>query len=368
MRARLEMGVRVKISTESFNAAMNLVRESVVIAGHTDFIADLGPRRRRGEKGVLARHLPALRAGGLTAVFDHIGGDAPYYTVYPANGVMVADPLRSSLEALQHVKAEVDASHETMIARDCGDIRLAHDTDRVAFVLCLEGAAPIGNDLSMLRIFYDLGVRCIGLTHNQRNLLGDGIAVGASGGLTSFGKDAIRDMEALGITVDVSHLNTEGFWDTVSIAQRPVIASHSNASAIHGHPRNLDDDQIRALAGTGGMIGLHAMTTLISSGEQDYFRTLLAHAEHIGSLVGPQYVGLGPDIMPDWDEQTYREIWAPARDLADLTFSYPSEFDGLDKVANLAAGLLEVGFSGTEVSGILGANWLRVFDQSWQAR
>jgi membrane dipeptidase len=357
----------VNISFESLDAAMNIVRDSVVIAGHTDFIADLAPRRRRREEGVLARHLPALRAGGLTAVFDHIGGDAPYYTVYPGNSVMAADPLRSSLEALQHVKSEVDASHETLIARDCDDIRLAHDTDRIAFVLCLEGAAPIGNDLSMLRIFYDLGVRCIGLTHNQRNLLGDGIAVGASGGLTAFGKDAVREMEALGITVDVSHLNKDGFWDTVSIAQRPVIASHSNASAIHDHPRNLDDDQIRALAGTGGMIGLHAMTTLIGSREQDYFRTLLAHAEHIGSLVGPQFVGIGPDIMPDWDEETYREMWAPARDLADLTFSYPTEFDGLDKITNLAAGLLDVGFSHGEVSDILGANWLSVFERAWQA-
>ncbi len=362
------MGARVKISTDALNAAMSLVRESVVIAGHTDFIADFGPRRRRGEVGVLDRHMPGLRAGGLTAVFDHIGGDAPYYAVYPANGVMVADPLRSSLEALQHVKTEVDASHETLIARDCDDIRLAHDSDRIAFVLCLEGAAPIGNDLSLLHVFYDLGIRCIGLTHNQRNLLGDGIAVGASGGLTSFGKDAIGEMEALGVTVDVSHLNTEGFWDTVSIAERPVIASHSNASAIHDHPRNLDDDQIRAIAGTGGMIGLHAMTTLIGSGEQDYFRLLLAHAQHISSVVGPEYVGVGPDIMPDWDEDTYREIWAPARDLADLTFSYPVEFDGLGKLTNLAAGLLDVGFAGDEVSGILGANWLRVFDQSWQAR
>jgi membrane dipeptidase len=343
-----------------------LLTDSIVIAGHTDYIADLGPRRRRGERSVMQRHLPDLRAGGITAVCDHIGGDAPYYAVYPANAVLAAAPLKHALQALQHVRDEVtENSEDLLLALTTDDIERAHRTGKVAVILCLEGAAPIEDDVSLLRVLYDLGIRCIGLTHNQRNLLADGIAVGAGGGLTAFGREAVREMERLGIAVDVSHLSAEGFWSLVDVATRPIIASHSNSHAINPHPRNLTDDQIRAIAASGGAIGIHGMALLISRTGQATLADLLAHVDHIAELVGPQHVAVGPDIMPDFDAVTYRELWSASKDLSSLKFSYPPEFDGLDKMENFASALLERGYSDSDAAGILGGNWLRVLGVIW---
>lgn len=342
-----------------------LIAESIVIAGHTDYIADLGPRRRRGERAVMQRHLPSLRAGGITAVCDHIGGDAPYYAVYPANAVSPAAPLKHALQALQHVKDEITENDELMLALNSEDIRRAHATGKVAVILCLEGAAPIEDDLSLLRVLYDLGIRCIGLTHNQRNLLADGIAVHAGGGLTDFGRQAVREMERLGIAVDVSHLSVEGFWSLVEVATRPITASHSNAYAVNPHPRNLTDDQIRAIAASRGAIGVHGMSLLVNGTSNARLADVVAHIDHMAGLVGAEYVAVGPDIMPDWDATTYREVWSASADLSSLTFTYPPDFDGLDKMENLATGLLQRGYSDGDVAGILGGNWLRVLGSIW---
>jgi len=342
-----------------------LIADSIVIAGHTDYIADLGPRRRRGERAVMQRHLPSLRAGGITAVCDHIGGDAPYYAVYPANAVSPAAPLKHALQALQHVKDEIAENADLTLALTTEDIRRAHVAGKVAVILCLEGAAPIEDDISLLRVLYDLGIRCIGLTHNQRNLLADGIAVHAGGGLTDFGRQAVREMERLGIAVDVSHLSSEGFWSLVEVATRPITASHSNAYAINPHPRNLTDDQIRAIAASGGAIGVHGMSLLVNGTSNARLADLIAHVDHMAGLVGPQHVAVGPDIMPDWDATTYREVWSASADLSSLTFTYPPDFDGLDKMENLATGLLQRGYSDSDVAGVLGGNWLRVLGSIW---
>lgn len=342
-----------------------LIAESIVIAGHTDYIADLGPRRRRGERGVMKRHLPSMRAGGITAVCDHIGGDAPYYAVYPANTVSPAAPLKHALQALQHVKDEIAESDDLVLALTSEDVRQAHAAGKVAVILSLEGAAPIEDDISLLRVLYDLGIRCIGLTHNQRNLLADGIAVHAGGGLTDFGRQAVAEMERLGIAVDVSHLSAEGFWSLVDAATRPITASHSNAHTINPHPRNLTDDQIRAIAASGGAIGVHGMSLLVNGTSNATLADVVAHIDHMANLIGPQYVAVGPDIMPDWDATTYREVWSASRDLSSLTFTYPPDFDGLDKMVNLAIALLERGYSDDEVAGIMGGNWLRVLGSIW---
>jgi len=353
---------------DALDRARQLIADNIVIAGHTDFIADLGPRRRKGERKVMQRHLPALRSGGITAVCDHIGGDAPYYAVYPANAVSPAAPLKHALQALQHVRDEISENDDLTLALTTEHIRRAHAEGKVAVILCLEGASPIEDDVALLRILHELGVRCIGLTHNQRNLLADGIAVGARGSLTAFGREAVAEMERLGIAVDVSHLSAEGFWGLVDVATRPIIASHSNSHAINPHPRNLTDDQVRAIAKSGGVIGVHAMAGLISPTGTATLIQLVEHVDHMVDLVGARHVAVGPDIMPDFDAVTYRELWSPSSDLSALHFTYPPEFDGLDKMPNLAAALLDRGYSDSDVAGILGGNWLRVLDDIWSRR
>ncbi len=138
------------------------------------------------------------------------------------------------------------------------DIIRNKEQGRHSAVLSLEGGEALEGELSALEIYHRLGVRAITLTWNHRNALADGAAENVTGGgLTRFGRDVLREMEQLNMLVDVSHLSDAGFWDVERLAQKPFIASHSNARAVCPHARNLTDDMLRALAAKGGVAGLN---------------------------------------------------------------------------------------------------------------
>ncbi|MGE5599277.1 MAG: dipeptidase, partial [Bacteroidota bacterium] len=128
---------------------------------------------------------------------------------------------------------------------------------RVGFLLALEGAGPLAGRPGLLRPLHQLGLRLVGLTWNGRNQFADGVAVEGGGGLTGAGRELVALAEELGVVVDLAHLHPKGFWDVLSIARRPVVVSHANARAVRDHPRNLDDDQLRALADRGGLVGIN---------------------------------------------------------------------------------------------------------------
>lgn len=172
------------------------------------------------------------------------------------------------------------------------------DTNKLNILLSIEGATPLVNDDSFLFAFYQLGIRAIGITWNHRNFLADGID--EPFGLTKYGREIIRKMEKLGIIVDVSHLNNQGFRDVCEIANKPFIASHSNAKSIINHPRNLEDWQIKEIIERGGFIGLNFYSEFISGSyklsltdELNYFRQ---HIEHFLNLGAIDVLGFGGDF------------------------------------------------------------------------
>lgn len=162
--------------------------------------------------------------------------------------------LRKALGQISYLYEEVQESPEKlMICYNGEDMERAKQMGKIGFLLSIEGAEPIGTDLSLLRVFYELGVRNLGLVWSRRNAVGDGsffqpIREGRKGGITSFGVKVIEEAEKLGITIDVSHLNDEGFWDVMEISKKPIIASHSNARSLCSTMRNLTDEQILAIA------------------------------------------------------------------------------------------------------------------------
>ena len=174
------------------------------------------------------------------------------------------------------------------------DIDRAIAAGKIAAFLSIEGGEALAGSLGVLRMLYKVGVRSLTLTWNGRNELGDG--VGASGkGLTAFGRAVVREMNDLGMLVDVSHLSERGFWDAMKVSTQPLIASHANCRALCDHPRNLTDAQIRAVAGQGGVIGVTFVPDFLG-GETPSVDNVLDHIDHMIAVGGEDCVGLGSDF------------------------------------------------------------------------
>ncbi|MGZ4112996.1 MAG: dipeptidase [Tumebacillaceae bacterium] len=208
-------------------------------------------------------------------------------------------------------------------------------------MLSIEGGDCLQSDLGILRMLYKLGVRAIGLTWNNGNCIADGLGEPEDRGLTEFGHQVIREMNRLGMVVDVAHLAPKGFWDVMKIAEAPVIASHANAKAIHNHRRNLDDDQLRALFQTGGLVGMTYVPYFVAEGDHVSIDDLLRHIDHMLAIGGENHIGLGSDF--DGIDTTMIDL----RDGAD----YPT----------LQARLMQA-YGDTVARKILGGNFKRVLE------
>jgi membrane dipeptidase len=169
---------------------------------------------------------------------------------------------------------------------------------RIALVLAMEGAEPVGHDLAILDTLFRAGVRMSSMTWNRRTLMADGVGEHETGGrLTRLGIDAVREMERLGMVLDVSHLSEAGFWHVVDVADRPFVASHSSCRALQDHPRNLTDDQLRAVAASGGFVAVNAFGPFLSPAPD--VQSYVDHIAHAVHVVGAGHVALGPDFIDD---------------------------------------------------------------------
>jgi membrane dipeptidase len=352
------------LSAAEEERARRLHAEAFVFAAHTDFIAGVSEGRSRGETRVAGRRqLPLLRAGGVKAVCEHVAGDTPYFSTFAFRNIRPLQPTKFALQALDYWHSELEETPDWHLVRDAGDFRRAEQAGKVAVVLAFEGAMPIDDDLGILRMFHRLGIRSIGLTWNGRNLLGDGVSVGAGGGLTAFGHGAVAELNRLGIVIDVSHMSDEGARDTIEASRAPIVASHSNARAVCAHPRNLTDELARALARRGGVIGVHMLNMFIAGSNVATLDQLLDHIDHFARILGPAHVGLGPDCMEQWPVDVYQTLWT-GTEAQSLKFHYPPEFDSLAKMLNVTRGLVTRGYDDGAIRGILGDNMLRVFAQA----
>ena len=167
---------------------------------------------------------------------------------------------------------------------------------RIGAMLTLEGADGLEADPVYLRTVWGLGVRTLGLTWNYANWAADGVAEPRGGGLTAKGRELVAECNRLGLALDVSHLSERGFWDVMELSRDAPIASHSNARALCGHPRNLTDDQIRALIAKGGRIGLTFVPQFLRDDGGAAADDVLRHLEHVCALGGARHVGFGSDF------------------------------------------------------------------------
>jgi membrane dipeptidase len=192
-------------------------------------------------------NLPKMRQGGIDAAFFAVDVTSAW-----------KNHLGFALDAFGFFDAEVDAnSDDIVIAKSAEEIRRAKAEDKLAAILVVENSEVLERSLNVLRMLFRLGVRSIGLTHNPSTWAAAGNAEERSGGgLTNFGVQLVREMNDLGMLVDVSHIGERGFWDVLQVSESPVIASHSNCKRLCDHPRNLSDEQIEGLAKNGGVMAI----------------------------------------------------------------------------------------------------------------
>jgi membrane dipeptidase len=338
--------------------ALELHATVPVVDLHGDVPQNTRPRRRAGEERPLRDDwVGRWREAGVDVEGFTIGGDMP---------VSMDGAGRPDLRCREMVRdavEEAEASDSLAVVRDARDLDAALATGRIALVLHLEGCRPLMGSLAGLHELFALGIRSAQITWNGANELGDGVGTPAAGGLTRLGREAVREMQRLGVLVDVSHLAPAGVRNVLELAERPVVASHANAAALHAHPRNLTDEQIRGIAETGGVVGLCFVPTFI--GPTATVDRLVDHAEHIVSLVGAEHLALGPDYvamaLPTMlADMAGDPLYAGEGDGLPEWAVFPEGLERVETLSTFTAALLERGWSEHDVVGVLGGNALRV--------
>lgn len=307
--------------------------ESMVLDAHCDALSVLSEQGESltGPNAHGQVDLARLRAGGVKAQFF-----AAYIALkYKDN------PVRRALDLIDLFEREMENNKNVVLpVRSLADLEQAMDSGRMAAFLSVEGGEALAGSLAVLRVLYRLGVRSLTLTWNERNDLGVGVGESCpKEGLTDFGVAVVREMNALGMLVDVSHLSEQGFWEVLQLSRQPVIASHSNCRALCEHPRNLNDAQIKALAEQGGVMGITFVPDFLGPAEAS-IAEVVKHIEHALEVGGAECVGLGSDF--------------------DGTDELPAGLFDCSCLPLITSALLERGHGRETIKKVLGENFINV--------
>ena len=370
----------------SLETALELQRSAIVIDTHSDTTPwfedpnwDFSARHTQGHMD-----LPRIREGGL---------DAQFWSIYMGRTEGEGRAIREAIERIDAVH-EMVARHPDQVeqAYTAADIRRIVRSGKLASLMGVEGGHIIEDSLRALRTFYRLGVRYMTLTHSFNTNWADSSGTSevpepTHGGLTDFGREVVREMNRLGMMVDISHVSDQSFWEVLEVSEAPLLASHSSVRAVADHPRNMSDDMLRALAERGGVIMINFYsgyidTSLVEASRKNFQKlrprievlrdqldgdpfglrravsklyaespfpqaplsVLLDHFDHAIRVAGPDHVGLGSD----WDGVP----------------SMPTGLEDVSKLPKLTLGLLQRGHSRDTVIKVLGANLLRVMEEN----
>ena len=355
--------------------ALKLAAEAIGIDSHIDTVQrvlvmgeDLGKRWDVGHVD-----LPRLREGGT---------HAPFFALWVPVYFPGAEAVRRTLDLRDAMQSMLNAHPDQMeLATTAADIRRIVKQRKIAVFLTVEGGHTIDDDLRVLRMYYQLGIRSMTLTHSRNNNWADSATdKPAHNGLTDFGKEVVREMNRLGMLVDVSHVADKTFYDTLAITTKPVIVSHSSMRALSDVPRNISDEMLWALAKNGGVVGISFGEGFVNPADAEALRSAIEtettaplmtgralddyaaedvrklfgtrvkvaatvedvanHIDHAVKIAGIDHVGIGSD---------YDGVSGP-----------PNGLDDVSRMPALIDVLLERGYAERDVKKILGENYLRV--------
>ncbi|PYT29193.1 MAG: membrane dipeptidase [Acidobacteria bacterium] len=332
--------------------------------------ADIGKRLPDGQSDLVR-----LQEGGM---------HAPFFALWVPMYYKGSEAVRRALDMRDAMQGVLDRYPDRIeLATSASDIERIVRAHKIAAVLTLEGGHMIADDLAVLRMYHRMGIRSMTLTHFRNNNWADSSTDKPKhNGLTDFGKDVVREMNRIGMIVDISHVSDKAFYDALAATTKPVIASHSSCRAISEFPRNMTDDMFRALANNGGVVGINfgggflnqkeadndmrninaigsAEPNLTGKALDDYHAAMhmkndwahprksmaslddvVAHIDHVVKIAGIDHVGIGSDF--------------------DGISDSPQGLEDESKMPALTATLLKRGYSEPEIKKIMGGNFLRV--------
>ena len=337
-------------------AGVNRRGRGGIVDLHFDLLLDLYEKRANKHEpvGVLGRDFwQGLHDGGIGVVGAAIFLDDRYLPELA---------LRVAVDQVSLLHEEVAHDPRFVVCRDSAEIEAARADGRIGLLITMEGVEPLGSDIHLLRAFYELGVRCIGLTHVRRNLAGDGGLLASTGsspqGLSRFGRTVVDACEELRILIDLAHLNPAGVDDVLERTHGPLVISHTNPRRFYDAERNSSDAQMQAVAERGGVVGISSVL-LSPSAEGATAASFADQVLYVAELIGIDHVGLGFDFfdfiyraMPPEQKAAFE------RDLA--TVHLPRDLLHHGDAPTVTRLLIERGFGEDDIAKVLRENWLRV--------
>ena len=275
--------------------------------------------------------------------------------------------LGGTARQIAAVTRHIQERAETMVlVKSVDEIRQAKKDGRFAFAFNLQETNPLEGEVNFVQTYYDLGVRHMLMAYNQKNQVGDGCAERTDAGLSRFGVRVVQEMNRVGMLVDGTHTGYRTTMDAMEVATAPFIFSHCLAHAVHAHYRNIRDDQIKACAETGGVIGVNGVGFFLKD-EKASSEAVVRHIDHIANLVGPEHVGFGLDYCRDTEHiaawtLANTDMWPPndGEPFGETAFVQPEQLLEITDI------LLSRQYSEKDVRGILGENFARVAGQVWK--
>jgi membrane dipeptidase len=365
--------------------ARKLHFSSIVLDTHDDttqrFFSKTYDLAKRNPDGHI--DIPRMREGGMNAIF---------FSIWIDGRIMGPIAIQKALDQIDAVHENVRRNSKEMVfCRTADEIRRAHKEGKIAALIGVEGGHMIGNDIRIVRIFGDLGVRYMTLSHFYNDEWADSSTdKPAHNGLTDYGKDIVREMNRQGIMVDISHVSDKTFYDALEVSKAPLIASHSSCRAICNHPRDMSDDMIKALAAKGGVIQINYEKSFIDQAYKDASDRLsggvVAQSDQLKKACGDDEECLGKK-MQEMEKQATAEGklphvgWERIIDHIDRVVKLVgadhvglgSDFDGANMpegmddcthLPKITEALVRKGYSDDDIRKILGGNLLRVMQQN----
>ncbi len=362
--------------------AARIHERALVLDGHNDiptFVLDYGfdlgmDGTGEHKRGTTLHWFPVVRRLVVGSSADEIrtdtdlrrlregGVDATFFSIFAHSRYEKTGESRERALAMIEALLEQTRRHGGLeLAATAADVRRIASEGRIAVLMGLEGGHAIEDDLAHLRRFHELGVRYMTLTWSNANSWADSCYEEPHGGLTDFGREVVREMNRLGMLVDISHVSDRAFYAALEVTEAPVMASHSAARALVDHPRNMTDEMLRAVARNGGVVMVNLQDTFVDPAKAGYVkgawhyvrnlgwkRTPLAmaidHIDHVVEVAGIDHTGLGSDFAG--------------------TVFMPEDLEDVSKFPNVTLELLRRGYGEEEIRKILGGNALRVMEEA----
>lgn len=336
--------------------AQQIIQDSIVIDGLGGSLIYPSPRTFDG-----VEYIDVLKQSGVTAL----------------NVTMVSEPgynseLVETLHAFFFNYRLIETNpNRLLLVEKAADIERAHAEGKIGVILSLQSAWVLGIDRTLVTILHKLGMRILQLTYMERNNLGSGCFEPVDLGLTSFGKQVVREMNRLGMVVDLSHGGYKTTLDAIAVSSDPCVFTHANVHKLTPHPRNLKDDQFKAIAECGGVVGLtpYAAYNEPSPGVRPTLDDYLNHLQYAVEVAGIDHVGIGTDFFEGKSAATWltNSIYPEFKSAyATVNSRRAVGFEHIFELPNVVEGLLKRGFSEEDVRKVLGGNFLRVFRHVWR--